>query len=188
MTVLYDGMLLYHGSYAKISEVDLSLCRNGKDFGKGFYVTDSKEQAESFVRLSVRREIRSGQLSDDTRTGYLNVFKLHLAPELKLHYFENADLDWLHFVAANRNSTLFADAQRKFSSFDMIGGKIANDRTAQTLQLYVSGGYGQPGSEIADQIAIMTLLPNRLQAQFCFRTSRSIEALEYMESIQYEVR
>ena len=188
MTVLQDEMLLYHGSYAKISEINLSLCRRGKDFGKGFYVTNSREQAERFVNLSVRREIRSGQIPDNTVNGYLNVFRLHLTSELKLHYFESANLDWLHFVAANRNRALFADIQSVLSPFDVIGGKIANDRTAQTLQLYVSGGYGQPGSEIADQIAIMTLLPNRLEEQFCFRTDRSVQALEYVESVKYAVR
>ena len=46
--------------------------------------------------------------------------------------------------------------------------KIANDRTALTLQLYTTGGYGEPGSEQADSIAITTLLPNRLEDQFCF--------------------
>ena len=35
--ILKDGMLLYHGSYAPIDKIDLSMCASGKDFGKGFY-------------------------------------------------------------------------------------------------------------------------------------------------------
>jgi hypothetical protein len=32
-------MKVYHDSYTKIDEIDLSKCEVGKDFGKGFYVT-----------------------------------------------------------------------------------------------------------------------------------------------------
>lgn len=33
---LEDGMLLYHGSYAPIDTIDLTVCASGKDFGQGF--------------------------------------------------------------------------------------------------------------------------------------------------------
>ncbi|WP_196814247.1 DUF3990 domain-containing protein [Butyrivibrio sp. LC3010] len=36
---LKDGMLLYHGSYTSVENIDLNQCMNGKDFGKGFYLT-----------------------------------------------------------------------------------------------------------------------------------------------------
>ena len=35
--------ILYHGSYTEVSRIDLSQCRSGLDFGKGFYVTSSLE-------------------------------------------------------------------------------------------------------------------------------------------------
>lgn len=38
-------MKLYHGSTVDISEIDLSLSKPNKDFGKGFYLTDNPEQA-----------------------------------------------------------------------------------------------------------------------------------------------
>lgn len=43
-----DGVL-YHGSYTKISSIDLSRCRPGLDFLKGFYLTSSYSQALSYV-------------------------------------------------------------------------------------------------------------------------------------------
>ena len=52
--ILKDGMLLYHGSYAPIHEIDLSMCASGKDFGKGFYLTDDLEQAKGFIKNSLR--------------------------------------------------------------------------------------------------------------------------------------
>ena len=39
-------MRLYHGSNVKIDSINLAMCRPYKDFGKGFYLTDMKEQAE----------------------------------------------------------------------------------------------------------------------------------------------
>ena len=39
MISLVNGMLLYHGSYAEVSDVNLEKCSKGKDFGQGFYVT-----------------------------------------------------------------------------------------------------------------------------------------------------
>lgn len=49
MISLTDGMLLYHGSYAKVENIDLKKCKQGKDFGRGFYLTSSYEQAKNFV-------------------------------------------------------------------------------------------------------------------------------------------
>lgn len=39
-------MLLYHGGNIDIKEIDLAMCRPYKDFGKGFYLTVMKDQAE----------------------------------------------------------------------------------------------------------------------------------------------
>lgn len=45
-------MILYHGSNVKINEINLSLCKPNKDFGKGFYLTSVRSQAED---MAVRR-------------------------------------------------------------------------------------------------------------------------------------
>ena len=39
-------MILYHGSNVEIESIDLSRSSVGKDFGCGFYLTASREQAE----------------------------------------------------------------------------------------------------------------------------------------------
>lgn len=57
MIELQDGMLLYHGSYIGIPEIDLNRCFGGLDFGRGFYLTSSYEQAYNYVQLSVRKAI-----------------------------------------------------------------------------------------------------------------------------------
>jgi len=39
-------MQVFHGGYRKIIEIDLSQSRDNRDFGKGFYVTNIRSQAE----------------------------------------------------------------------------------------------------------------------------------------------
>lgn len=187
MLKLTDGMFLYHGSFTEVSMIDLDKCRQGKDFGRGFYVTSSYAQAKSFVPLSINKQINKGNLVSDYSTGYISIFRFHLTPDIAIHTFSSADKDWLHFVASNRRKALFPAVRNTYMGFDIIGGKIANDRTARTLQLYTSGGYGEPGSQEADDIAIMTLLPNRLEDQFCFCNTKAIQTLEFVRSDLYDI-
>lgn len=51
--ILTPGVLLYHASYTAVENIDLSLCADGKDFGKGFYVTTDYNQAYKFVKTSM---------------------------------------------------------------------------------------------------------------------------------------
>ena len=57
-----DGLILYHGSYCEVKEPDLTKCSKRKDFGQGFYLTSSKEQAESFLRTSIVKAIATGTI------------------------------------------------------------------------------------------------------------------------------
>lgn len=84
--------------------------------------------------------------------------------------------------------TQVPEIRKQYANLDIIGGKIANDRTAMTLQLYTTGAYGEPGSEQADNIAITTLLPNRLEDQFCFCNEQAIQSLEFIRSEQYDFK
>lgn len=185
MIALKDGMLLYHGSFAEVSKIDLGKCRPGKDFGAGFYVTSSYEQAKRFVPLSVKKHMEALGEKDMQIKGYISVYKLCLDEQADFYIFQDADRQWLHYVAANRRSNLFEEMLHDFENYDIIGGKVANDRTARTLQIYISGGYGTPGTQLADDIAISTLLPERLEDQFCFRTQKAVQTLEFIRSDEY---
>ena len=180
-------LLLYHGSYMEITGIDLSKCRSGLDFGRGFYVTSSFEQACRFVPSAVRKAVATGKCSSEFRPedGRINVYRYHPDPNLLIHYFEEAGLDWLHFVAANRDRTLFPRLLEKFRSTDIIGGKVADDNTARTLTFYTQGDWGLPGDAETDALTLKALLPNRLQDQFCFRTADAISALEFVRSERY---
>ena len=42
---------LYPESNIVIDSINLAMCRPYKDFGRGFYLTDIKEQAEKSIKL-----------------------------------------------------------------------------------------------------------------------------------------
>lgn len=56
MPELVDGMLLFHGSYCEVKKPELAKCADGKDFGKGFYLTSSRKQAGSFINTSLKKQ------------------------------------------------------------------------------------------------------------------------------------
>lgn len=39
-------MIVYHGSYCRVERPELTFSRKKLDFGKGFYITPIREQAE----------------------------------------------------------------------------------------------------------------------------------------------
>lgn len=141
MLKLTDGMLLYHGNYTAVQHIDLDKCNAGLDFGRGFYVTTSYEQAVSFVPNSVKRNIKAGNLPADfdVLDGQISVYQFRSDADLMIRTFEDANLDWLHFVAANRNRDLFRELYQSFEMSDIVGGKIANDNTSRVLTGYVTG-------------------------------------------------
>lgn len=187
MQKLTEGLFLYHGSYTEISAIDLKYSKRTLDFGKGFYLTSSYEQALNYIPSAVKKNIRWRKLPANFKVenGCISVFRFHPTPELLVHYFDTANLDWLHFISANRDDSLFQSLLKEYNSYDIIGGKVADDSTAATLNSYITGEYGEPGSERADSFTIGQLLPERLTDQFCFRTEASIGTLEFVRSDRY---
>ncbi len=47
-------IMLYHGSNVRISEIDFTRCKPGKDFGKGFYLNPNFDQALGMAQRTVR--------------------------------------------------------------------------------------------------------------------------------------
>lgn len=148
--MIFDQQL-YHGSYTIVEKPSLEMCMEGKDFGKGFYVTTDMSQAERFVRTSVKKAEKNG-ISVDKVKGYVSVYEIKECDDLKIYEFKTADRDWLHCVAAHRKSGVLKDETKKWLDYDIILGKIA----------------------------IRLLLPEKLKNQICIRTKKAMERLSYV--------
>ncbi len=189
---LTDGMLLYHGSYVPVEKVDLNKCDAGKDFGRGFYLTADKKQAQSFIKTSLLKAKVRKVISDNQNYGYVTCYKYHAVSEdIPFYEFPDANIEWLWFIALNRRNKL-AEAlssmiNKTIFNSEIIIGKIANDTTNPVITAYLNGLYGEVSEERSAQMAISLLLPNRLKEQYCFLTQRAIGCLETVEVDRYEL-
>ena len=91
MPELSDGMLLYHGSYCEVNPPDLAKCVDFKDFGKGFYLTSSKEQAESFINTSLKKAKAQGVIAETQEYGVISTFRYHADESVTDFVFCDAD-------------------------------------------------------------------------------------------------
>ncbi len=181
--MLRENQILYHGSYCEVKRPDLCKCAAYKDFGRGFYLTTSFEQAKNFARLSSRKALQNKIIDHAQGNGIVSTFKIENVDMLKIHSFRDADAEWLHCVVAHRKNRFFKELIKEYEIYDVIAGKIANDNTNATIVAYMSQAFGTVGTEQADNICISLLLPERLQDQFCFRSEKSLSSLKFAKCI-----
>ena len=180
MTELKEGLVLYHGSYCIVENPDLEKCAVYKDFGQGFYLTTSKEQAKSFAKLSAAKRRQQGIPVGDF--AYISYFKVSQIDDLSTFSFETADAAWLHCVVAHRRKNAFPEVRAQMKPYDVISGKIANDDTNTTIIAYMGNVFGQIGTEAADKVCINLFIPERLKDQFCFRSKKALSKLQFLKS------
>lgn len=164
-------MILYHGSNAEISAIDLSKCTKFKDFGQGFYLTSIKQQACEWAH-KVARRFNAGRPTlniyefDDNRDG------------LKSLILTEPDERWAAFIINNRNRS-FTDHGDMLSNhdnkYDFVHGLVANDDISTILETFLLGIL--PLSELSK-----ALIYKRLNDQYSFHTLRAVSHLKFMGS------
>jgi len=123
-------MFLYHGSTVEIKEIDLSLSKPNKDFGKGFYLSNNFEQAYEMATY------KAGLFGTKT---YVTKFEfeenLLKNGSLKVLSFSDYSKEWADFVFKNRNQ-----GNKDFShDYDIVTGPIANDKVGAQIRRFVEG-------------------------------------------------
>lgn len=100
-------MKLYHGSNIAVKEPKILQSDRRLDFGTGFYLTSSYEQAERWALLTVKRRGEGKQII----TSYN--FNEEILSSLEVMWFKEADVKWLKFVANNRNVKAFTTKAKR---------------------------------------------------------------------------
>ncbi len=123
---------LYHGSNIEIENIDLNYSRKGKDFGRGFYLNQNKQQALAMAERNVQREmsgtpIINAYLFDDSI--------LHTESDLNIKVFDDYTEDWAEFILKNRNNNTEIQAH----SYDIVIGPIANDTVGVQIRRFILG-------------------------------------------------
>ncbi len=155
-------MILYHGSNIAIETIDLGKCRPYKDFGRGFYLTDIREQAQRMAARAVRMfdgspEITSFEfdLDDAIRAG------------LKVKIFESPDREWAKFVMQNRDFNVPQPAH----DYDIVVGPVADDTIARLLRMFTE-------NFIDEEQLLRELTFSKVTSQYFFHTEASIALLK----------
>ena len=118
-------MIVYHGSSEVVRQPDILHSYRALDFGKGFYVTTVQEQAERWARRKAsmvggRAIVNQYQMDDDMT-------------ELQVKRFPDDLTDWIEFVCDCRDDKL------GYQDYDLIIGKVANDKVFRVVDMYHSG-------------------------------------------------
>ena len=134
------------------------------DFGKGFYTTSDMEQAARWAWRTAKRRGESN--------AFVTVYEVN-EDELKnirLLSFDSPNVEWLNFVVKNRKGEYIA------GNWDIISGPVADDQTAQVIDLYLEGAYDE-------EEAIRRFLTQRLKDQYAFKTDEALKLLIFKEVI-----
>ncbi len=158
-------MLLYHGSNMLVNKPEIIESERTLDFGKGFYLTTSLEQAKKWAILTTSRR------KEGTPT--VSVFEIQDKVDLKVLKFNGPDKAWLEFVTSNRKNKNYKN------DYDLIIGPVANDNTMPVINLYINGVYNE-------EEALKRLLPQKLKDQVVFKNDRALKYLDFREKIIYE--
>jgi hypothetical protein len=157
-------MILYHGSNVEVKEPILLKVQRELDFGKGFYTTSDMEQA---ARWAWRTAKRRGESSAFVTVYEVNEDELK---NIRLLSFDSPNVEWLNLVVKNRKGEYIA------GDWDIISGPVADDQTAQVIDLYLEGAYDE-------EEAIRRFLTQRLKDQYAFKTDEALKLLIFKEVI-----
>lgn len=157
-------MIVYHGSSVVVEHPDVLHSYRPLDFGKGFYVTTVREQAERWAR---RRADLFG-----TNSAVVNMY--HLSEDMdgfRLKTFDDDLTEWIDFVCRCRDGAL------DYQDYDLIYGKVANDKVFRVVDMYKSGIWDRDR-------ALREVRVYRTYDQIALITQRAIDSLLTFDSYE----
>ena len=157
-------MIVYHGSTEIVKKPDTEHSLRPLDFGKGFYVTTVRAQAEKWARRKAaifgknNAIVNKYEMSDN----FSGLNKKSFADDLS---------EWIDFVCDCR------DGKDGYKAFDVILGKVANDKVFRVVDMYHQGIWSKERA-----IEEMKVYPN--YDQIAFITQKAIDQL--LTFVSYE--
>ena len=110
-------MTVYHGGYEPVSDPEIRIGRNTKDFGAGFYCTIIKEQAERWARRY--------------NSKIVSIYDVRLNSDLKIKDFREMSEEWLDFIVDCRIG--------KAHDYDIVIGAMADDQIYNFISDFMDG-------------------------------------------------
>jgi hypothetical protein len=155
---------LYHGSYMSVPSPLTGVGRRELDFGPGFYVTNLREQAERWARR------KAALLGGDK--AIINAYEMKENTDgLKIKSFAPDLMDWIDFVCECR------DGKTEYQKYDLIYGKVANDRVFRVVDMYHTGIWDK-------EMALKEIKVYPTYDQIAFITQKAIDRLLVFKSFR----
>ncbi len=153
------GNVLFHGSKYGLSEVAVYGSRNHCDFGNGFYLGQTYNQALSFVCEYDKASVYSFRFSFDG----LNVIEF------------NCSLDWMLAICYFRGtikeyaeSSMVRHIINKIESADVVIAPIADNKMFYVMSQFAEG-------EINADVALHSLSASGLGLQYIIKTEKALK-------------
>lgn len=114
-------MILYHGSNQLVTQPEIRHSLFFKNFGTGFYCTNSLRQAQQWAKRK----------SNITGTPVVSSFEFVQNPALSIKIFSSMTEEWLDFIAACRAG--------KSHSFDIVEAPMADEQIWNFVEDFIAG-------------------------------------------------
>ena len=150
-------LVLYHGSNHDFEKIDFLKSKDKRDFGRGFYTTTFREQAEEWAEVLFDRYKGDGI--------FIYEVELELSADLSIKKYDGLSEEWLLMVQKNRT---LGGIQH---NFDIVQGPVANDRTTRTIALFIA-------EIISANEAIERLKSSKINNQVSIHTPAALSCLK----------
>ena len=155
-------MIVYHGGVEIVKNPDVRHSYRQLDFGRGFYVTTVREQAERWAR-------RKADIYGKNKA-IINLYRMSDNMQgLSAKYFDEDMQEWLDFVCRCR------EGKDDYLEYDLIFGKVANDKVFRVVDMYHMGIWDR-------QRALKEIKVYPSYDQTAFITQKAIDRLLSFES------
>ena len=155
-------MILYHASNIAIDKIDFDKCRPYRDFGKGFYLTEIRHQAERMALRTVKMF-----KGEPTLTCFDFNLEEAVANGLKIRIFNTPDEEWARFIMNNRD----INVPQPCHDYDIVIGPVADDTIARLLRLFTE-------NFISEGQLVKELTFSKVTSQYFFHTEAAIKMLK----------
>ena len=181
--------VVYHGTISVYEEslragIDLDRGIQTTDFGKGFYTTTIRSQAEKFAArkaVAYNKQHRSGAQAQPLVIAYeLNTEILSRCSGI---IFSEPDTRWKEFIFNNRvgEDFIISDFHNLNTTCDYVYGAVA-DANIVTL----TKGVRESKTDFSSYCRDVIPLHNGTADQLSFHSDRSLKAIELLEIIRKE--
>ena len=157
--------VLFHGSKRGLENISIEGSRKNCDFGQGFYLGETYEQALSFVCENKQSSVYSFTCDLEN----LNILEF------------NCSLEWMLAICYYRgtlgmfsDSTIVKEIIQKINDADVIIAPIADNRMFYIMTLFAGG-------EINANVALHSLSASKLGKQYIFKTQKALKQIVPIE-------